>query len=79
MLFLLLKLHINKKIKEEIFDKYKIEIENKKWSTLFITEHIIIYQQRQETVTTFRISTGHDLLAAHPQKVSLLLSPACVF
>lgn len=72
------KLHIKRKFKDEIHLHHQKTCEGKKWSPL-LTPGIIPNQPRKETVATFRILTGHDLLAAHLHRLSILQSPVCIF
>ena len=73
-----MKLQVNRKINQEIYDHYRVISVNKKWNTLLTIRNTVRAQPRKESVAAFRILTGHDLLAEHLHRLNILSSPSCV-
>ena len=64
---------------EEVFADYKTAIENKIWGSRFITKHIVPNQPRRGTVSSFRNSTGRDLLTVNYYEIFHAATPSlCV-
>lgn len=62
---------------DKLKQTHKISCEGKSWENL-MNKCIIPDGPRREAVATFRLTTGHDCLAAHLHKISILPSPECV-
>lgn len=62
---------------KELKQTNKISCEGKSWENL-MDNCVIPDAPRREAVATFRLTTGHDCLAAHLHKISILPSPECV-
>ena len=52
--------------------------QQKKWKSLLHQKGKITKSDRRSAVATFRLTTGHDCLARHLNRLQILPSPLCI-
>ncbi|KAJ4451514.1 hypothetical protein ANN_02978 [Periplaneta americana] len=70
------KFYIKRRFREETLQHHITVCEGRKWSSV-LTSEAIPNHPRKESVATFRILSGQDLLAAHLHRFSILPSSVC--
>jgi hypothetical protein len=72
------KLKIKRGIQVDLSECYAIQSQHKFWGKIVENRNIVPDFPRGDAVAIYRLTTGHDSLAAHLYRLSLYPSPMCV-